>query len=556
MLKQALTLWKKERTKKGTTLRRRLQSFFLSVSLSLVLLFALLLIVFGITGTGESTVHGHLETELFGLVETINDDFGRAALGGISIAEDLTLRSDHFFAQQQITAAQLPDHPELLEPLLAAQIQTLISTVRNRYCGGAFVLLDATVQPDTSDADRAKAGIFLKKTLPTATDIVGVDIHYLRGPAQIARDHGIMLIGQWRMEYDIEGQEFFTHVMEIARQNPDLPLSRLYYWTPRVTLKGNSESGFLLCVPLRSNDGTVFGLCGIEISDRLFKSFYTPKSGVYENLFTLMAPSSGSDLLATEGLIAGNYYLTGSRWTENLLSVDTSKGLLYFSAGQDDYGGLTAALRLYPEGSPYSEASWAVALLMPRALLDDAAKGNVVVLICIVLVLLALSSVASILISRRYLHPVTEALQSIRQPSADERKAVPYVEISDLLDFLEEKDRGHEEALREREEDRQQLLGQYEQAQRELSRLAYSRKTEVDPDLYQQFLNHLSTLTPTEREVFDLYLAGKHAKEILEILSIKENTLKYHNKNIYSKLGVTSRKELLRYAALMQQESK
>ena len=100
------------------------------------------------------------------------------------------------------------------------------------------------------------------------------------------------------------------------------------------------------------------------------------------------------------------------------------------------------------------------------------------------------------------------------------------------------------------------MQGQNEQAQLELSRLAYSRKQEVDPELYQQFLDHLHTLTPTERTVFDLYIGGKSAKEIMELMGIKENTLKYHNKNIYSKLGVASRKELLRYAALMSQDRK
>ena len=100
------------------------------------------------------------------------------------------------------------------------------------------------------------------------------------------------------------------------------------------------------------------------------------------------------------------------------------------------------------------------------------------------------------------------------------------------------------------------MQGQNEQAQLELSRLAYSRKQEVDPELYQQFLDHLHTLTPTERTVFDLYIGAKSAKEIMELMGIKENTLKYHNKNIYSKLGVASRKELLRYAALMSQDRK
>ena len=40
------------------------------------------------------------------------------------------------------------------------------------------------------------------------------------------------------------------------------------------------------------------------------------------------------------------------------------------------------------------------------------------------------------------------------------------------------------------------------------------------------------------------------------ILDITENTLKYHNKNIYSKLGISSRKQLLRYATLKQHQDK
>ena len=53
------------------------------------------------------------------------------------------------------------------------------------------------------------------------------------------------------------------------------------------------------------------------------------------------------------------------------------------------------------------------------------------------------------------------------------------------------------------------------------------------------------SLTRTERAIFQFYLEGKSTKEVLAALDIKENTLKYHNKNLYSKLGVSSRKELL-----------
>ena len=64
----------------------------------------------------------------------------------------------------------------------------------------------------------------------------------------------------------------------------------------------------------------------------------------------------------------------------------------------------------------------------------------------------------------------------------------------------------------------------------------------------------LPSLTRTERAVFDLYVQGKGTKEVLEELSIKENTLKYHNRNLYSKLGVRSRKELVRLASCITED--
>lgn len=58
------------------------------------------------------------------------------------------------------------------------------------------------------------------------------------------------------------------------------------------------------------------------------------------------------------------------------------------------------------------------------------------------------------------------------------------------------------------------------------------------------FKEHISLLTKTEKRIYDFYLEGKTTKEIMKDMDITENTLKYHNKNIYSKLGVSSRKQL------------
>ena len=64
----------------------------------------------------------------------------------------------------------------------------------------------------------------------------------------------------------------------------------------------------------------------------------------------------------------------------------------------------------------------------------------------------------------------------------------------------------------------------------------------------ESFEKSIETLTATEHAIYLYYVAGKTTKEILAELNIRENTLKFHNKNLYGKLGVTSRKQLVEYA--------
>lgn len=66
-----------------------------------------------------------------------------------------------------------------------------------------------------------------------------------------------------------------------------------------------------------------------------------------------------------------------------------------------------------------------------------------------------------------------------------------------------------------------------------------------DQEKTELFLAGLKHLTLKEQELYDCYVAGLTTNVIMEKLNIKENTLKFHSKNLYSKLGVKSRKQLM-----------
>ena len=67
----------------------------------------------------------------------------------------------------------------------------------------------------------------------------------------------------------------------------------------------------------------------------------------------------------------------------------------------------------------------------------------------------------------------------------------------------------------------------------------------IVPERVELFLAGLSTLTPAEKALYDAYIARMTTREIMASMNIKESTVKYHSRNLYSKLGVSSRKELL-----------
>lgn len=181
-----------------------------------------------------------------------------------------------------------------------------------------------------------------------------------------------------------------------------------------------------------------------------------------------------------------------------------------------------------------------------------------------VIILIMAFSVAAVCLSmffaKQYLRPLKKALASIRKKEYVQDTAYS-TEIEDLFVFLAEQDRINEDELNRLRREKidavtavSELQSKFDETAKENERLAYSRKNEVDPDDYKQFLLGIQSLTAKERLVFDYYLEGKTVKEIIELVGFKESTIRFHNRNIYSKLGVSSLKQLLRFATIMKHD--
>lgn len=71
-------------------------------------------------------------------------------------------------------------------------------------------------------------------------------------------------------------------------------------------------------------------------------------------------------------------------------------------------------------------------------------------------------------------------------------------------------------------------------------------------ELFDLFSERAGSLTPSERKILKYYAEGRETAEVAELAFISIHTVRKHNANIYQKLGVGSRDELMLYLELFR----
>ena len=449
--------------------------------------------------------------------------------------------------------ARLADLQErIIEPLRQYLLQA--------ECSGAFVLLNATAGKNAAEPTRS--GLYLQVN---GYEADRREIILYRGIPSVGKAHGIMPHRKWRLEAQRNVIRGWDDSCSRSHSDPARMPAHTYRFTEIFTLPGMSEKAMLLMLPIRGSDGKALGVCGFEVSESCFARLHsqTTKLSHFTGLLTYDDDSHMDGDSITSFFSCGaddGYY----RAPGGVLAVsDFGDGILELTGEDNTYLGMK---RSYNDAR--TGGSFATFVMTNKSDYDSAAMDTIVKNLLLIALLTALSIAFCVFFSRSYLAPVLKSLEQLKRDEQRAHRGAP-VEIDDLLAFLAEKDRNKQsvidglklemkeanEELSRIQKEKTRIQEEYVRAKTQITRLTSSSAQEVDPEGYAHFTANLCKLTPREREIFDLYLGGRNGKEIRDVLCISENTLKYHNKHIYETLNVSSRKELLHYAAMLEKEA-
>ncbi|MCL1805008.1 MAG: LuxR C-terminal-related transcriptional regulator [Clostridiales bacterium] len=500
-------------------MRRRLLVFLLLLTFIMLAGLVIVISLLGVFPANIPEAEKLFSNELGHLSSNMIRQFGGASVQAARMSERLAAGVTAFMRREGISPGSLAAHPEYLEPLLREQLPILLSSLDTTECSGVFFALDATVNPDILGAGASKAGLYIRNIEPNIGGM-GIEVrHLLRGSPSLAGDGSLNLQAKWDLEFDVEGQSYWRAPIAAYRSNPELPLSRLVYWSSMSPVQGLNEDVMVCSIPVLDNDGNVIGVCGFEISEMNFMLRYEPVvSGYHHTVYLLTAARGGSADLAG-ALYSGHNAVYGAFPAEGEISIiEKSGGLCAFSLpGGGSYVGKCETLRLYPEDSPFAAQAYVAALLVTKEDFDAGRAAENLRLGLILSVLAAMGIAASVVFSGRYAQPITDRLAAAAGGGIPEKTNI--VEIDALIDRIRE---------------------------------LHSKSSPLPDNLFEDFIARVKTLTPTELSVFRYYAQDKTAEEITDIMFVTTNTLKTHNRHIYAKLGVSSRDEIMLYVELIK----
>ena len=479
----------------------------------------------------------------------VSNYFDYVAARGIKYSRDLTSALEAHLKLSNISFIALSGNPDAIEELENALYDISHGALEASDCSGVYYLLNATANPGLPGAISSKCGMYIKIANLTTVRSADPKLVLFRGYTEVRTGRRLDYHNMWELEFDIDLIPFYDKLMETANQD----LNTCFLITDALELPNTWEEAMLLCVPIVSNNGKVYGICGFEISQLYFMLRHEPSAAIPRTSGLLTRRDTDGLLDAESGFSCGYVAGLDGKFT----SEDRAGIKVYISSGREFIGAETS-IRLSP-----LEKERLIVIMIPKADYDAQVSQDLREK-AIIFTLLALIAVSGcVAMSRIFVTPILHDLKL----AADGRDSgiARIQEIDDLLLYLKEQDEMKRVALAaELEKARREMDIEMDNLSTEMEqlRLRAEKNRAVDsvtapgtPNLadFERFLEGLKTLTATERSIFNMYMEDRSAQQIADELVISYNTVKFHNKNIYKKLGVSSLKVLRVYIHMMKE---
>jgi len=335
----------------------------------------------------------------------------------------------------QLSLEDLNDGSKCTE-LLKGICPELINAMYNKQISGIFVLFN-THSLAEEPLPETLPGIYLRDLDPTSTPSErNADLLWERAPVGVVQSGYIATDTGWQpafSEEDSIGKDFFYKPFRAASEDERGLREKEYgYWTTRpYSLSGDERAAISYSVPLILEDGTVYGVLGVELLTDYVQSLL-PNQELSEN-------RQGSYLLAVG--TEEEPCLRPVVLSSEILELPDIEEKSFALMGQKDYAGdeegkyyaSVKPLVVYSNHAPFDADKWYLLGISPKESLF-AFSRQVQTLLCFSIILTAAVGLAGILLaSYRLSKPIRRLSGEVAR--AQEDNCLPALSLTGIREI-------------------------------------------------------------------------------------------------------------------------
>lgn len=518
MLKKIRTLFQVtvNMKKQSVSMRRKLMLYWCAMIVTIGFLLVLILNLTGNFTKQDQELKENLEICMKHTSSELSGHLDHLLAQSITLSEQISHEIENILTVNGMTIEDLNDSPGLLLELQDKIYGKLYTTLLVSECSGAYFILDVTTNTQIDAAEYSRSGMYLRFANLNAKSAANQDIVYFRGIPDIARREQIELHNRWNLEFN---SSLFPEYEQLLAQEVT-SLSRTGNWSECIRLTDTWEDVCLLSVPILDDRGMVIGLCGVEISELYFYLSYPAVESPFGSMTTVLSPVEENGIRMEKGMMSS----ANSTNIENFEVLEIKETPFYniYETKEGTYLGMDCELKV----NSTSDKKVGIAVLVREDSYNQAKLQNRCGTIGILMLFFLIMFVISVILTNRFMKPIMESFRVIENKNAMENHKSGIYEIDRLLEFIK---------------------GEREQQIAEECVLPPNIE-----DLLLSFRECVKTLTVSEKRILSYYVEGYDAAEISEKAFISMSTVRKHSGNIYKKLKISSKDELMLYIELFK----
>lgn len=311
---------------------------------------------------------------------------------------------------------------ELVREIMESSVDLVIGVLRRSMANDVYLILDTgDLYSVENSSGQSNAALYFRDLDPS-TDAGYSDLLMEMGLSSISKDFGIALDSGWKLyfepdESDESDYDYYYKTIKTAQENAGLSLESLGCWTGFSSFARSASPSLKYTVPLIADDGTVYGVFGIGMTENTILSNMPVHDFMSETACYVLGHNEGQgatfDVVTHSGGIFSRLVgdvdrlKIGDPLDSNIYDFDMQSPELL--AGSVQY------LNVYSPDSPYRGEQWALISVADRSTVLRPLTTLRSMLIVAAVVSFAISVLIVILISGEVVKPIASAIRTMTE---------------------------------------------------------------------------------------------------------------------------------------------